>query len=148
MQSSNQSHAAAGSNRNSDMTSDNFGTQEDTTTGEHLVASDDVVGTSVSGANGDTIGSVEKIMIDKKSGRVAYAVMNFGGFMGLGQSHYPIPWSMLRYDPDAEAYQVDLTEEQLHDAPTLDASNTSSWQDRQYGSRIHDYYGATPYWTM
>ena len=68
-----------------------------------LIPSDRVEGTSVRRPDGQRIGSIKRLMIDKISGQVAYAVLNFGGFLGMGQSHYPIPWSRLKYDPIAAA---------------------------------------------
>jgi hypothetical protein len=65
---------------------------------------------------GKKVGSIQRVMIDKLSGKVAYAVMTFGGFLGMGQRHYPVPWSALRYDPNFEAYVTDITAEQLRQA--------------------------------
>jgi PRC-barrel domain len=63
-------------------------------------------------SNGDTIGEIERVMIDKISGKVAYAVMSFGGFLGMGEDHYPLSWSVLTYNPTLGGYEVELTEQQ------------------------------------
>ena len=69
-----------------------------------LISSEDVEGTSVYSPGREEIGSIDHLMIDKRSGKISYAVMSFGGFLGLGHSHYPIPWSALRYDKVAEGF--------------------------------------------
>ena len=77
--------------------------QLDPGTGEthSLIASDKVEGTAVYRPNGDKIGRIERVMIDKQTGKVAYAIMSFGGFMGIGQDYYPLPWSLLEIQPAA-----------------------------------------------
>ncbi len=84
----------------------------------NLIASDKVEGTDVRRPNGDKIGAIYRLMIDKRSGRVAYAVMSFGGFLGLGESRRPIPWEALRYNEDLDAYELDIGEDQLRSAPS------------------------------
>jgi len=71
-----------------------------------LIGSDKVEGTPVYRSNGERVGQIERIMIDKISGKVAYAVMSFGGFMGIGEDHYPLPWSLLTYNPRLEGYEA------------------------------------------
>lgn len=83
----------------------------------HCISSEDIQGTEVYGADGKNIGEIDHLIIDKVSGRVAYAVMSFGGFVGLGHSHYPIPWSALTYDTSIEGFRTNITEQQLRDAP-------------------------------
>jgi len=82
-----------------------------------LVASDRVEGTAVYGPDNHRIGRIERLMIDKASGKVAYAVLTFGGFLGIGEDHYPLPWAKLDYDTKLDGYRVDLTEDQLRAAP-------------------------------
>ena len=88
--------------------------------------------------NGDKIGNIERVMIDKLSGEVAYAVMSFGGFMGIGEDYYPLPWSLLTYNPQLEGYEVDITEEQLGGAPKYGTDETWDWKNR--GHMVDDYY--------
>jgi hypothetical protein len=109
------------------------------------VSSDDVQGTQVFSTTGKNIGEIDHLIIDKVSGRVAYAVMSFGGFMGLGHSHYPVPWSMLSYDTALGGFKTSLSEQQLKDAPEF---SDDSWQDRDWETRTHRYYGAPEYWQM
>ena len=92
---------------------------------------------------GKNIGEIDHLMIDKVSGRVGYAVMSFGGFMGLGHSHYPVPWGALKYDTSLAGFRTNITEQQLKDAPS---SVTTPWEDRDWETRTHRHYGAPAYW--
>lgn len=103
------------------------------TTG-HLIAGGKVAGTEVYALDGDHIGRIEDVMLDKPTGRVAYAVLSFGGFMGLGSKHYPLPWDMLRYDTNLGGYVVKLNKARLERAPVAEAG----WQDRR--GTIDDYW--------
>ena len=82
-----------------------------------LIGSDKVDGTSVYGPDQKKIGAVERVMIDKLSGKVAYAVISYGGFLGLGEEHYPTPWSNLKYDTNLGGYLVNFTKDQIEKAP-------------------------------
>lgn len=108
-----------------------------------LISSEDVEGTTVYSPTREEIGSIDHLMIDKVSGRVSYAVMSFGGFLGLGHSHYPVPWKALRYDKSVEGFVTNITENQLRDAP---AFSDDSWQDRNWETSVHKHYGSEPYW--
>jgi hypothetical protein len=108
-----------------------------------LIASDKVEGTPVYDARGEKIGSIERVMIDKRSGQVAYAVLSFGGFLGIGSDYYPIPWASLKYDTNLGGYRLDITEEQLKGAPKY-AGDSWDWENRERGREVYDYYG-TPY---
>jgi sporulation protein YlmC with PRC-barrel domain len=108
-----------------------------------LISSEDVEGTNVYDAKGDKIGDIDHIVIDKASGNVTYAVMSFGGFLGLGDNHYPVPWHALKYDSELDGYRTDITEEQLSKAPAYDKD---SWGDRDWESKLHSYYSVPPYW--
>ena len=95
------------------------------------------------GIGDEAIGQIDHLLIEKISGRVAYAVMSFGGFLGLAHSHYPIPWSALKYDTALQGYRTGITESQLKDAP---AFSDDSWMDRDWETRTHQHYGAPTYW--
>ncbi|WP_201445429.1 PRC-barrel domain-containing protein [Belnapia sp. F-4-1] len=112
-----------------------------------LIAAGKVGGTPVFNRRGERLGTVEDVMLDKRSGRVAYAVMAFGGFLGIGERYHPLPWSMLRYDVDLGGYVVDLDRDQLEGAPSYAAADEVDWADRQWGQRVSDYYGVRPYWS-
>ena len=111
-----------------------------------LIGSDKVEGTYVYDAKGEHIGSIERVMIEKVSGQVAYAVLNFGGFLGLGQRHYPVPWSRLQYDPVAGAYQLDLSEAELKHGPQDEAGAQFDWGDREDPIVVPNYHHKPTYW--
>ena len=111
-----------------------------------LIASDRVEGTAVCRPNGDTIGTIQRLMIDKISGNVAYAVLRFGGFFGLGEKHLPIPWAKLTFDPSMNAYQVNISDDELSKAPSYAADKEFDWGDRSQEIQIHNFYRVPPYW--
>jgi hypothetical protein len=84
-----------------------------------LIGSDKVESTLVYGADDRKIGTVQRVMIDKISGKVAYAVISFGGFLGMGEDYYPMPWMSLKYDTNLGGYRVGVTEDQLKGAPNM-----------------------------
>ncbi len=108
-----------------------------------LISSEDVEGTKVYGVTRDEVGEIDHLMIDKLSGKITCAVMSFGGFLGFGHSHYPIPWDALKYDTELEGYITGITEDQLRDAPEF---TDNSWSDRRWEERVHAHYGSDPYW--
>src|ERR671929_586547 len=112
---------------------------------DRLIASDKVEGTAVYNRQGEHLGTVHNFMVDKFTGQVAYAVMSFGGFLGLGESYHPLPWRVLTYDTNMGGYVVDLDRSKLEGAPSYTAGNEPNWSDRAYGKRVHDYYGVN-YW--
>ena len=81
-------------------------------------------------------------MIDKRSGKVAYAVMSFGGFLGIGEDYHPLPWQVLHYDEQLGGYVVDVAPERLKEGPAYRANETPNWS-AEYGSTVDDYYGAS-----
>src|SRR5579864_3936743 len=95
-----------------------------------LIGSDKVEGTAVYGADDRKIGNVQRVMIDKISGKVAYAVISFGGFMGMGEDYYPMPWSNLKYDTRLGGYRIGVTEDQLKGAPKFNRNSDWDWSDR------------------
>ena len=107
----------------------------------HVISSDKVEGTSVYNANGDKLGSIDDLMIDKYSGNVRYAVMEFGGFLGMGTDRYPLPWSMLKYDVEKGGYVVPLDKDRLDGAPRYAADNVPPYTS-EYGRSVDGYYGS------
>lgn len=118
-------------------------TQEELVANEtiSLIAADKVEGTPVYNADAEKLGTVDKLMIDKYSGKVSYAVMSFGGFLGMGENYHPLPWDALTYDVDKDGYVISLTREQLEGAPHYDRGSEPDWSDRAYSKKIDDYYG-------
>lgn len=125
-----------------------YGDRDDLNTDEthRLISADKVQGTKVKNRNGEELGTIDNIMIDKLSGRVAYAVMSFGGFLGMGERHHALPWSILSYDVDQDGYVVDLDKETLRNAPTYESDEDVDWNDHAWGQQVHDYYRVPPYW--
>ena len=113
---------------------------------DRLIASNRVEGTAVYNRQGERLGEVYNFMVDKYSGQVAYAVMSFGGFLGIGESYHPLPWKVLDYDKRMGGYVVDLDKDKLRAAPSFSRDQTPDWSDRDWGTRVHDYYGVRPYW--
>jgi len=110
-----------------------------------LIGSDKVEGTSVYGSDNQKIGKIERVMIDKISGKVAYAVLSFGGFMGMGEDYYPLPWANLTYDTGLGGYKVGITESQLKGAPKYTKSTSWDWGNRENDRKVYAYYN-TPLW--
>ena len=111
-----------------------------------LIASDKVEGTRVYALDGKHIGSIERVIIEKRSGRVSYAVLAFGGFLGMGTNLLPLPWARLRYNTKFEAYELDIDDEELRRAPSFRADKDFDWGDRAQEAELHRYYGMPPYW--
>jgi hypothetical protein len=110
----------------------------------NLIGSDKVEGTAVYGADTQRIGSIERVMIDKISGKVAYAVLGFGGFLGIGDDHYPLPRQSLKYAPNLGGYVTGITEEQLRGAPKYSKENSWNWSDASVARSVDDFYGGVP----
>ena len=115
-------------------------------TGKALIESDRVEGTTVYDPRGNEIGSIKRLMIDKLSGRVAYAVMSFGGFLGMGAEEHAIPWGKLTYDTNLGGFRTDITSEQLQGAPAFSRDSAYDWSDRRREQELHDHYRVPYYW--
>lgn len=111
-----------------------------------LIAAGKVKGTNVYNHAGDKLGNVDDIMIDKTSGRAIYALMSFGGFLGMGENYHPLPWSTLKYDEQKGGYVVNLDKKLLEDAPIYDRSSEFEWTP-EYGRKVDSYYKAESYWS-
>ncbi len=125
-------HDGMGRDRTADVTADESGT---------LISADKVVGTAVYDAAGERLGTIDSIMLNKRSGKVAYAVMSFGGFLGIGERYHPLPWHVLTYDNSKGGYNVQHSADDLRRAPNYSRDEV---RDFDYGTRsgeIDDYYG-------
>jgi hypothetical protein len=105
-----------------------------------LIGSDKVQGTAVFGPDGERIGSIERVMIEKVTGRVSYAVLSFGGFLGIGDDEYPLPWPSLKYNTELGGYQTMITRDQVENAPKTTRNGEWNW-GTEGARRIDDYYG-------
>ncbi|MGB3724014.1 MAG: PRC-barrel domain-containing protein [Pacificimonas sp.] len=110
-----------------------------------LISAEKVDGTKIYGANGDKIGSVKSVMINKTSGKVAHVVADIGSFLGMGGEYHVLPWDQLDYDTNLGGYKTMLTEDKLKGAPTFKATESHMAYDRDYETRTYGYYGSTPY---
>lgn len=117
----------------------------DKLTGNPLISASKVQGTAVYNLEGERLGHVEDVMLHKVSGQVAYAVLSFGGFLGIGERFNPLPWSVLTYDTGKGGYLVPLGREQLQRSPHYDRAELAN-DDNGWGARVNDYYQVTPSW--
>lgn len=113
--------------------------------GSDLIASDRVEGTTVFNLAGEKLGHISNFMVEKRSGEVRYATLSFGGFLGIGNDHYPLPWSMLNYDTDKGGYVVDIAKDVLESAPRHAADDRPDY-DESYGRTVFQYYGLIYPW--
>ncbi len=115
------------------------GRQHDTAT---MIAASRVNGTKVYNAAGNSLGSIYDLMLDKQSGHVNYAVMSFGGFLGIGEKYHPVPWSELTYSTAYDGYVVNLDKRILENAPSFGMADIPDWSSPSYRTNIDDYYHA------
>ncbi|MEH6952632.1 PRC-barrel domain-containing protein [Nitrobacter sp. NHB1] len=104
----------------------------------NLIDSDKESGKAVYGADDKKIGSIERVMVDKTSGKICYAVLSFGGFLGIGDDHYPVPWKVLRYDSELGGYRSDISGSRLKGAPKHGTETVFDWNARY--AELDDYY--------
>ena len=110
------------------------------TSSHDLISSDRVEGTAVYNNAGEKLGSIDHLMIDKLSGQVRYAVLEFGGFLGVGTDRYPLPWNVLKYDTTLDGYVVPLDKAKLEGAARYAQSDAPAYTP-EYGRRVSSYYG-------
>ncbi len=111
-------------------------------TNNRLLSSEELRGTNVYGAAGDRIGAIDHLMLDRETGQVVYAVISFGGLLGLGEGRYPVPWRALRYSSDQAGYLTNINEAMLRDAPSF---SDDSYGNREWERSVFRHYGARPY---
>ena len=119
------------------MATNNVATDET----HNLISAEKVDGTAVYNPQGDQMGHIKTVMINKRNGRVAYAVMSFGGFLGIGEDYHPLPWDVLTYDTRYGGYVVDLDRNRLANAPRYAAGSEPDWNNREYQDKVRRYYG-------
>ncbi len=112
-----------------------------------LISSRRVEGTPVYNRADQRLGVIHNVMIEKASGKVAFALLSFGGIFGLGEHVHPVPWERLTYDVDLDAYVIDLTREQLAEAPTLKLDDADRPQSDDYED-VSGYYAKLPWWGL
>lgn len=107
-----------------------------------LISSDRVEGTVVYNLEGERLGTISRFMVNKRTGKAQYAVLQFGGLLGLGSDYYPLPWQILTYDPSQGGYVVNIDKTQLENAPHYSETDTPSY-DNDYNWRVYSHYGLT-----
>ena len=113
-----------------------------------LVSSRRVEGTAVYSPSGEKLGTIHSVMIGKRSGQVAYAVLSAGGWLGIGAHVHPLPWQLLTYDVDRDGYVVAVDRDQLGRAPSMALDETDRPIDRDYQERVASYWGTMPWWGL
>jgi sporulation protein YlmC with PRC-barrel domain len=116
-----------------------------------MYRSSKLVGADVENPQGEDLGDIKDVVIDAPTGRVAYVVVTFGGFLGMGEKYFAIPFAALRPEPgekpgDQERYLLNIDKERLKNAPGFDANNWPNMADRTWGKQIYQYYNVPPYW--
>jgi hypothetical protein len=104
-----------------------------------------VEGTDVYNAENEHLGHIDDLVIGKRDGEVKYAIMSFGGFLGIGEEYHPVPWNALTYDSDRGGYVIGMSRQELTEAPHYARQKEPDWGDPVYGRRINDYYGIPPF---
>ena len=116
------------------------------TNGLDVISSDRVEGTAVYGRDGDKIGSVQQLLITKRGGKVTDVIISVGGFLGIGSDLHSMPWSKFDYDTELGGYRIDVTEDELKNAPRFSNDERERAYDPAYQSRVYDYWMVAPYW--
>jgi sporulation protein YlmC with PRC-barrel domain len=111
-----------------------------------LLSTDTLEGNEVINQAGEDLGKVETFMIDPEEGRVAYAVLSFGGFLGMGDKLFAVPMQALTLVPDQHKFLINESKERLENAPGFDKNNWPDMSDTVWGRGVYDYYGLDPYW--
>ena len=112
-----------------------------------VLSADSLCSNSVENATGDNLGSIKDLMIDIATGRVAYAVLSFGGFLGMGDKLFAVPWGALTLSSTEHKFILNESKERLENAPGFDKDSWPNVADRRWGQDIHTYYNVTPYWS-
>src|SRR5438477_3471387 len=114
--------------------------------GPEVMSADTLQGDSVINTKGEDLGNIEEIMIDVQRGRIAYAVLSSGGFLGIGDKLFAIPWRALTLDADRKCFVLNIDKERLEKAPGFDKDHWPSMADTRWATDVHTYYGQRPYW--
>ena len=110
------------------------------------VKASSIIGTKVVNPNGDNLGDIKEVVIDPRTGRVAYSVVSFGGFLGMGEKLFAIPFSSFKYNATSNDYVLDVSKERLQSAPGFDADHWPSMAEEKWNRDVYKYYGHSPYW--
>ncbi|HEX4277220.1 MAG TPA: PRC-barrel domain-containing protein [Bryobacteraceae bacterium] len=111
-----------------------------------VLAASTLTGDRVRNPAGEELGKIDEIMVDLGSGRIAYVVLSFGGFLGIGDKLFAVPWSAFRVDQGEHEFILDIDSETLRNAPGFDKGDWPDMSDPSFGMEVHKHYGKTPYW--
>jgi sporulation protein YlmC with PRC-barrel domain len=114
--------------------------------GPEIMDAETLCGDKVVNAAGEALGKIEAIMLDVESGRIAYAVLSFGGFLGMGAKLFALPWAALTLDAAEKRFVLDASKEKLENAEGFDKDHWPTMADPEWASRLHSYYNVSPYW--
>jgi sporulation protein YlmC with PRC-barrel domain len=106
-----------------------------------LISASKVQGTNVYNTSGERVGDVDDVMIDKATGKIAYAVVTFGGFLGMGKDRYALPWAALKYDTRQDGYVVGVADDVLKSTPAIGDYSDETWR-----ANVYSHFGVSPYW--
>jgi hypothetical protein len=113
--------------------------------GPTLLGANTLIGNDVYNQSGEELGDIKEIMLDTHNGRVSYAVLSFGGFLGLGGKLFAVPWKALKLDSANKCFVLNVAKDRLKDAPGFDKDAWPNMADQTWADDIHAYYGTTPY---
>lgn len=114
--------------------------------GPELMGADTLIGNDVYNNKNEELGNIKEIMLDMRSGKVGYAVLSFGGFLGMGEKLFAVPWNALTLDTKNKRFVLNVDKDRLIKAPGFDKDKWPNMADQSWAQEIHAYYGATPYW--
>lgn len=117
-----------------------------TTSNSRVLSASSLKGDTVVNAKDESLGTIEELMINLDKGCIAYAVLSFGGFLGMGDKLFAIPWSALTLDTVEKRFVLDVEKEKLERAPGFDKSDWPNMADRNWETSVYSYYGSKPYW--
>jgi len=113
--------------------------------GPDLMGADTLIGNDVYNHNEEDLGDIKEIMLDVRSGRVSYAVLSFGGFLGMGEKLFAVPWNALKLDTVNKRFVLNVEKERLENAPGFDKDNWPNMADESWATEIHSFYGTKPF---
>ena len=112
----------------------------------NVISTTAIIGDNIVNRTGERLGKIEELMLDLEKGRVAYAVLSFGGFLGMGEKLFAIPFEALKLDATREHFTLDVDKDKMRNAPGFDKKNPPQASDRTWGAEVYKFYGYTPYW--
>ncbi len=111
-----------------------------------LVSTEHVIGVKVQNPQSENLGEIEEIILEKVSGKVRYLVLSFGGFLGMGDKLFALPWNAIHYNPEQDAFILNISKEKLKNAPGFNKDQPPDYNDQIWGESISKYYDTKPFW--